>query len=62
MIKDNLTILYEDNIAYIVQIKNLNIKGDQIKYISLKFFNTHELPNSYEIDVQKIKLSDNLIN
>ena len=54
-IKDNLTTLLEENAACITQIK-----GDRTKHISPKFFYTHELQKSGEIDVQKIRSSDNL--
>ena len=59
-IKDNLTTLFEDNVACIAQIKRDYIKGDRTKHISQKFFYTHELQNSGEIDVQQIRSSDNL--
>ena len=59
-IKDNPTTLFEDNAACIAQIKGGYIKGDRTKHISLKFFYTHELQNSGEIDVQQIRSSDNL--
>jgi hypothetical protein len=42
-IKDNPTILYEDNVACITQIRGGYIKGDRTKHISPKFFYTHEL-------------------
>ena len=42
-IKDNPTILYEDNAACITQIRGGYIKGDRTKHISPKFFYTHEL-------------------
>ena len=51
-IKDNSTTLFEDNVACIAQIKGGYIKGDRTKYISPKFFYTHELQKSGEIDVQ----------
>ena len=54
-IKDNPTTLFEDNVACIAQIK-----GDKTKHISLKFFYTHELQKSGEIDVQQIRSRDNL--
>ena len=38
------------------------IKGDITKHISPKFFYTHELQKSGEIDVQQIHSSDNLAN
>lgn len=36
------TIIYEDNIACIAQLKGY-IKGDRTKHISPKFFFTHDL-------------------
>jgi hypothetical protein len=42
-IKDSTIILYEDNAAYITQIRGGYIKGDRTKRISPKFFYTHEL-------------------
>ena len=59
-IKGDPTILFEDNVAYIAQITEGYIKGDRIKHISPKFFYTHELQKSGEIDVQQIRSSDNL--
>ena len=61
-IKDNPTTLFDDNAACIAQIKGGYIKGDRTKHISPKFFYTHELQKSGEIDVQQIRLSDNLPN
>ena len=54
-IKDNPTTLFEDNATCIIQIK-----GDRTKHIYPKFFYTHELQKSGEIDVQQIRSSDNL--
>ena len=51
-IKGDLTILFEDNVACIAQIAGGYIKGDRTKHISPKFFYTHELQKSGEIDVQ----------
>ena len=59
-IKNKPTVLYEDNVACIVQVKGRYIKGDRTKHISPKFFYTHELQNSSEINVQQIRFSDNL--
>jgi hypothetical protein len=53
-IKDSPTILYEDNVACITQIRGRYIKGDRTKHISPKFFYTHELQKSGEIDVKHI--------
>ena len=61
-IKDSPTTLFEDNVAFIAQIKGRYIKGDRTKHISPKFFYTHELQKSGEIDVQQIRSSDNLEN
>ena len=61
-IKGSLTILYEDNAACITQIRAGYIKGDRTKHISPKFFYTHELQKSGNIDVQQIRLSENLAN
>jgi ribosome recycling factor len=59
-IKDNLTILYKDNVACITQIKNIYIKDDRTIHISLKFFYTHKLQKNGDIDVKQIRLSNNL--
>jgi hypothetical protein len=59
-IKDSPTILYEDNAACITQIREGYIKGDSTRHISPKFFYTHELQKSGDIDVKQIRSSDNL--
>jgi hypothetical protein len=59
-IKGSPTILYEDNVACITQIRGGYIKGDRTKHISPKFFYTHELQKSGDIDVKQIRSSDNL--
>ena len=59
-IKGDPTILFEDNAACIAQITGGYIKGDKTKHISPKFFYTHELQKSGEIDVQQIRSNDNL--
>lgn len=46
-VKDNSTILYEDNVTCIVQIKGGYIKGDITTHISLKFFQTHEFQKKW---------------
>ena len=61
-IKDNPKTLFEDNVACIAQIKGGYIKGDRTKHISPKFFYTHELQKGGEIDVQKIRSNDNLVD
>ena len=52
-IKGDSIILFEDNVACIVQITEDYIKRDRTKHISPKFFYTHELQKSGEIDVQQ---------
>ena len=59
-IRGSATKLHEDNVACIVQIKWGFIKGDITKHISLKFFYTHKLHEKCEIDVQQIRLCNNL--
>ena len=54
------TTIYEDNATCIEQIKEGYIKGDITKHISPKFFFTHELQKSHEIEVKQIKSSDNI--
>ena len=56
------TTLYKDNTACIAQLKECYIKGDMTKHISPKFFNTHDLQEKYDINVQQICSSDNLPN
>ena len=59
-IKDNPTILYEDNATCITQIRKGYIKDDRTKHISLKFFYTHDPQKSGNIDVKQIQSSENL--
>ena len=61
-IKDTLTILHKDNVAYIVQIEWGYIKNDQTKHIFPKFFYTHKLQKIGDINVQQIRSIDNLAN
>ena len=53
-IKNNPTILYENNAACIAQIKGGYIKGERTKHTSPKFFYTHELQKSCDINIQQI--------
>lgn len=52
--------MYKDNAACIDFIKGGYIKGDTTKHISPKFFYTHELQKSEEIEVKQICSNDNL--
>ena len=54
------TIIYEDNAACVAQVKGGYIKGYRTKHISPKFFYTHELQESRQIDVKKIQFINNL--
>ena len=54
------TILYEDNVACIAQLKGGYIKGNRTKHISPKFFFTHDIQQNGDIDIQQIRSSANL--
>ena len=56
------TTMYEYYVACIAQLKRGYIKGDRTKHISPKFFFTHDLQQNGEIEVQKIRSSDNLVD
>ena len=59
-IRGNATMLHEDNVACIAQIKGRFIKCDRTKPYLPKFFYTHELRKKGEIDVQQIRSCNNL--
>jgi hypothetical protein len=42
-VRENPTVIYEDNTACIAQIKEGYIKHDRSKHISPKFFSTYDL-------------------
>ena len=54
------TSIFEDNAVCIAQVRWGYIKGDRTKHISPKFFYTHELQQSRQIDVKQIRSTDNL--
>ena len=56
------TLLFEDNIACITQIKGGYIKGDRTKPISPKLFYIHDLEENGDISVQQISSKDNLVD
>ena len=58
--KGSPTVLNEDNVACIAQLKGGYIKGDRIKHISPKLFFTHELQKKGDINIQQVRLSNNL--
>ena len=45
-------VIYEDHAACIAQVIKEYIKGDKTKHITLKFFYTHELQESRQVDVK----------
>ena len=53
------TILFEDNVACIAQLKGDFIKGDRTKNISPKLLFTHDFQKKDDIDVRQIRSSDN---
>jgi hypothetical protein len=59
-IEDSHIILFEDNDAWITQLKGHYIKGEKIKDISLKFFILTSFNRRGKIDIKQIKLGDNL--
>jgi hypothetical protein len=61
-VKENPTVIYEDNTACIAQIKEEYIKGDITKHISPKFFSTHDLQKNGLKNICQIRSSDNLVN
>ena len=61
-INNFFTIIYEDNAACGAQIKGRYIKGDKTKHISSKFFYTHKLLESQQVDVKQICSADNLVD
>jgi hypothetical protein len=57
----NPTILYEDNAAYVTQMKEGYIKSYRTKHIPPKFFSfTQKLERNKEVDIQYIRSSDNV--
>jgi hypothetical protein len=59
-IKNSSTILFEDNVFCITQIRGGYIKGDKTKHILPKFFYTHKLQQKGKIDIKQIRSNDNL--
>ena len=60
--KEAPTVIHEDNVACIIQLKDGYIKGDRVKHISSKFFFTHDLQKDGIIIVQQIHSSENLVD
>ena len=55
------TTLHEDNVVCIAQLKGGYIKDDRMKYISPKFFYTHELQKKGVISMKQVQSSENFI-
>nr|GEV05639.1 DNA helicase [Tanacetum cinerariifolium] len=53
------TIVHEDNVACVAQLKDGYIKGDKTKHILPKFLFTHDLKKCSDVIVQKVRSSDN---
>jgi hypothetical protein len=60
LVRENSTMIYENNVACIAQIKEVYIKYEITKHISSKFFSTHDLQKNGLINIYQIKLSNNL--
>jgi len=54
------TTIYEDNSAYIAQLKERYIKGNKRKHILSRFFFTHDLQRDGDEEIQKICLCKTL--
>jgi hypothetical protein len=54
------TSIYEDNVACVTQMQMGYIKTNYTKHISPKLFYPHELQESGEINILRIKSCDNL--
>jgi hypothetical protein len=54
------TIIYEDNVACVVQMETCYIKSNITKHIAPKLFYPHELQNNGEINILQTKSCDNL--
>jgi hypothetical protein len=59
-IEDSPTILFEENVVCITQLRGGYIKGDKTNYISPKLFYTHELLQKKKIDIKKMRSNVNL--
>ena len=59
-INNSPSIIYEDNAACVAQVGGGYIKGEKTKHISPKFFYTHELQESQQVDVKQFRSTDNL--
>ncbi|CAL9219226.1 unnamed protein product [Arabidopsis halleri] len=53
------TVMYEDNVACIAQLKDGYIKEDRTKHILPKFFFTYDLQRDGEVRVIQVQSCDN---
>ena len=60
--RDVPTILYEDSVACIAQIKEEFIKGDNTNHMSPKFIFSHDFQKECDINIQKTQSINNLAN
>ena len=56
------TIIYDDNVACITQVRGGYIKGDKTKHILTKKFYIHELQKSRQVDIKQIRSNNNLVD
>ena len=56
-VNNSHTIIYEDNVVCVAQVRGGYIKGDKIKHISSKFFYAHELQENQQVDLNKFSSS-----
>jgi hypothetical protein len=59
-IEDSPTILFEENVVCITQLRGGYVKGDKTNCISPKLFYTHELLQKEKIDIKKMRSNVNL--
>ena len=56
------TVIYENNVACITQLRGEYIQGDKTKHISPKFFCIHELQQNKKINIKQIRFIENLVD
>ena len=61
-VNNSSTITYENNAFCVAQVRGGYIKEYKTKHISLKFFYTHKLQKSQQVDIKQIRSDYNLAN
>jgi hypothetical protein len=56
------TIIFEDNLACVTQMKSGYIKSNMTKHIIPKLFYPHELQKNGEIEILQTKSRDNIVD